>query len=545
MIESISIKNLGLIEKAEVEFNPKFTVFTGETGAGKTMFLDSLKYILGKRNQANSVNEKTNKATISTYFEKIDKTFFEENEIDYDSSLIINRVLYNDGKSRAVVNDVSHSVKFLSKIGSELVLFHGQNDQTFLKDSSKQLEILDSFGSNKHKILLESFKTEYRSFLILRNKSRKSSEELERLEKSLKKIRSFVKDFENVDPELNEIKELTDELNRLSNIDEIKNNYTTGLQNIYNEDFDSANVNEMLSEFIFYINKNKDKKISNLAYETKDLFDELVKETISEIEDLDSKDLSEMPKMEDRLKSLENLEKKYDKSIQELTDEYTESYKLINDLEEDYRSFENIDKDVEKSELIINKIAQKIKESRILISMKLSEKINVELEEMNMKDSIFTISFIGDVVNSSGLGSVEFCLKKIGSSKIVPVNKYASGGELSRIMLALELVLSENSSIDTFVFDEIDSGIGGETAILVGKKLKKLSESKQIIVVSHLPQVAAFANEHYLISKEITSEIKSTINLLNHDNKVNEIARMLSGTVNNTSKKHAEELLSK
>lgn len=535
MIKELTINNLAIIKNVQMEFDTNFAVITGETGAGKSLVLDGISLLLGKRSNVNDIMKDCDSLTVEGVIEISDnlKSNLETlvDDIDFsDNELIIYRKITKDGKTKININGKRVTLATLASITKQVVDIVGQHENQYLLDKSYHLSLLDEFLPNK--INLKS----------IVNKIHDVNKKIEDLEEEKKAILEKKDLYEF---SINEISEL----DLYEGLDE-------ELEYKYKKSFDIGRITEALSILQGNLNEkilpslkecirplhgvSEYENIQELL-EKVESARELLNEVDSEIYIPEEED--DIEEINDKLNKINKLKFKYAGSI-------TDILKYKKDLEEKLINFEYSDENIkklkqEKEEYIKEYIkeAQKLRELRKDFSKKLEEMVNTELKELNMKEASFKIYFKNkDGFYTSGIDDVEFMIRTNKNQDYQKLAKIASGGEISRIMLALKIVFSRVDKLETLVFDEIDAGISGQTVKLVADKLKQLSNNVQVICVTHSPNIAAKAREQFMIYKK-NSETK--IKKLNSEQRVQEIARIVAGdNITSALVEHVKEMMS-
>ncbi len=533
MIRHLSINNLMLIKKIDMDIGIGLCVLTGETGAGKSMILESLDLLSGRRIKPNLRPENGNKTIISAL---IDISNFAEIrnllttlEIDFEDEIVVKRTIETDGKSKALVNDNLVSLSTLKEIASTAIEVHSQFSEQGLLDNSKHIRTLDEFGNYKEKLLELS-----ESWKEFKKIEKEFSNELERLNEIKNKMEDYVydlKELKALDPKKGEFEKLEQDKKMLQNSRKIHENLNEVIDNFVRDN--PPGIENLLSSSITNLNQ------------IRDLLDN---QTTNEIERLNSISIE----MSESIKYFQNLmnDEGGNKSLEEIEDRVDLYRKLSkkhlvepDQLKEKIEEFKKNIEFSEESQSEINKISEKLKfneekflKQSTIISDKrkenakiLDKKINLEFPDLKLENAEFKTFFHETIQTSSGKDKVIFNIKTNPTSKMDEIKNISSGGELCRIALAIK-VTAEKTSSSTIVFDEVDSGIGGAVSTAVGERLKKLGEKRQVLVVTHSPQVASLGTNHFLV-KKITDNDSTSIHVIKIDgqDKVNEIARMLSG----------------
>ncbi len=533
MLKEITISNYALIDYLKVDLSKGFTSITGETGAGKSILLGGLSLALGKRAEPNLVKDKTKKCFVDLLFsiKNLDlKNLFSSLDLDYDSLTTIRREIIPSGKSRAFINDTPVNLEILQKLSFELIDIHSQFQNHFIIKEEYQIDILDLLAKNQN--LIEKYTLNFSYFKEVKNK-------IDKLESSRFNMNQE-KDYNT--HLLNEIKtiDLSDSLdsmeqtlNKLSNSEEINTTFNQISNILQNEENGiTIKLNEVRASL---------KKITNISNEYKRIFDR-IESVIIELDDIirdvrDENDIIEFnPEMKEILN--EKLEKIYSLFRKHEINKLDDLMLIKEKLEKKVSETENLDvtiddekKKLVEIELTLNELSKKIRQNRKNVIPLLKSQMEKLLKEMGMINTFFKIELHdSDIFLKKGKDKLEFNFSANKGAPLGPMSKTASGGELSRIMLALKSILSNYKNLPTIIFDEIDTGVSGEIANSIGRIMKNMAMNMQVISITHLPQVAAKANNHLKVFKTIRNEKTSTeLKNLNFKERVSEIAEMLSG----------------
>ena len=534
MLKHLSITNYAIIENLELEINNGFTVITGETGAGKSILLGALSLILGERVDTSVLNNKQKKCIIEGEFDLKKEeylNYFEENDLDYESPNIIRREISANGKSRAFINDTPVTLVTLKGLTSKLIDIHSQHQTLQVQDSAFQINVLDAFSGLHNQ--LQSYKGNYKKYV----ESKKELIELTELANKAKSDVDYIsfqaKEIEELQLKANEKEDIESELEIMNNAEEIKsvldyseNALNSSEQNILSE------LKNITSSFI---------KINNCSSVYHAIYERL-NSIVIELEDISreisisNNNLNVNPEnsiyLNDRLSKIFSIEQKHGVSS---TLEIASLLKNLKLQLENTSSYEervnNLEKQViaQKKELLI--VAQKIATKRINNFKDLSEKIISSLTQLGMPDAFFQIRHQKlDELTENGFDKIDFLFTSNKGIAPVELKKAASGGELSRLMLTIKSILAKNNKLSSIVFDEIDAGVSGDIADKMATIMKEISEHIQVIAITHLPQVAAKGEYHFKIYKEnINDKTLTSLSLLNKNDRVEELAKMLSG----------------
>lgn len=552
MLRELSIENLAVIEKASIAFDDKLNVFTGETGAGKSILIGGINAILGGRVSKDIVRAGADKAVVTGLFDDLPQTVIDklfENGFTAEDELLLQRDIHSDGKSTARINGRATTVAILRDIASELIDIHGQHDNRLLMDSDNQREILDNYGRNGE--LLREYGVAFKEFSALSRKikevSRKKTESLEKAEL----LRERLEELDRYNFSADEEETIKQKLEQLRNAEYISENLYNAQTAISGDDDTDGAYSLLehcrdsvlsLSDTIPELEKLSE-RISDMLIELEDIREEIVQH----IPDDDEDTAGMLSVYEERLSVILRLRRKYGAELSEILENSekwrTELYEIDNgdDIIE-----ELTEKKKEAGEKV-KQLAAELTKSRKKAADELAKRISSELTFLDMPDIRLVFDISQDKVTLSGMDKVEILISVNKGEELKPMSKIASGGELSRIMLAIKNVLADTDKLHTMIFDEIDTGISGRAATKVGIKLHEAAKNRQILCVTHLAQIAAMADTQLLIKK--TSDDKRTytaVTKLDFDGRKKEIARIISGDENDPiSLENAEMLLTR
>ena len=552
MLRELSIENLAVIEKASIAFDDKLNVFTGETGAGKSILIGGINAILGGRVSKDIVRAGADKAVVTGLFDDLPQTVIDklsENGFTAEDELLLQRDIHSDGKSTARINGRATTVAILRDIASELIDIHGQHDNRLLMDSDNQREILDNYGRNGE--LLREYGLAFKEFSALSRKikevSRKKTESLEKAEL----LRERLEELDRYNFSSDEEETIKQKLEQLRNAEYISENLYNAQTAISGDDDTDGAYSLLehcrdsvlsLSDTIPELEKLSE-RISDMLIELEDIREEIVQR----IPDDDEDTAGMLSVYEERLSVILRLRRKYGAELPEILENSekwrTELYEIDNgdDIIE-----ELTEKKKEAGEKV-KQLAAELTKSRKKAADELAKRISSELAFLDMPDIRLVFDISQDKVTLSGMDKVEILISVNKGEELKPMSKIASGGELSRIMLAIKNVLADTDKLHTMIFDEIDTGISGRAATKVGIKLHEAAKNRQILCVTHLAQIAAMADTQLLIKK--TSDDKRTytaVTKLDFDGRKKEIARIISGDESDPiSLENAEMLLTR
>ena len=549
MLVQLSIANYVLIEKLQIDFQSGFSVITGETGAGKSIMLGALGLILGSRADKDVVMEREKKCIIEGHFniENLNLgPFFREQDLDYDSICILRREITAAGKSRAFVNDTPVHLPLMKKIGLSLMDVHSQNQNHQLNNADFRLQIIDAYSN--HSELLQDYRRQFKEY-------QKESKRLESLkDKHLQQANEqeyhqfLFDEIEKANIQKGEQGDIEEELQVLNHVEEIKSALFLGSQDLLSSD---DNIVQRIQIIIDKLNSvsSYQEEISHLENRLQSIYIELkdIGEDISLLEEQLQFDPNRLEFLNDRLNDLFSLCRKHRLSNSDELIVFQDS------LSEKIQSVMGLDDEINKIEMklgvlkgVLEKQALKISKNRKQASSKIETLLIEHLRGLGMEKAEFLIDIkeLNDL-GPDGKDQIVFLFKANSGSKLAEINKVASGGELSRIMLSFKYILALKQALPAIIFDEIDSGVSGEIADKLAMLMKALGKSMQVISISHLPQIASKADHHYLVYKENESIFtRSKIKKLNKEERVSEVAAMLSGSnIVDSAIEHARELL--
>ena len=551
MLKQLHIRNYALIDELNVSFESGFNVITGETGAGKSILLDALGFALGDRADTNVLYDKDKKCVVEAQFELKDNTlqsFFEENDLDFETDCIFRRELSPQKKSRAFINDTPVALQAMKEIGSQLVDIHSQHDSLLLTDADFQLRLLDDIAQNNS--LLTDYQEEYGNY----NQLKRSLNDLKEMATKNTAENDYLKfqldELDKADLKEGEYAEIEQTLNVMENSEEIKTLLVTA--NGLMEDSETAilgQVNELSSTL---------SRLKHLLPDTESLF-ERIENLKVELKDIayDLRHKEDETQFDEE--QLQNLQERYDLlsrlMMKHRVNEFGELIALRDSLKEKVNAFENIDeaiaqaeKQLKTSEKQLSSLAKNLHEKRCQAAVAFGEKVAQLVRQLAMPFAQFQVSVESqETYGSKGSDEIRFLFSANKGVAPDDIRRVASGGELSRLMLSIKSAVSDYNYIPTLIFDEIDTGVSGEVAAKIGGIMRQMGHSLQLISITHLPQVASQALHHYFIYKDNKGErTQSHIRLLNSSERTNEIAKMLSNdTITPEALRAAEVLLGK
>lgn len=557
MLIELNIKEFAIIEKATVCFSDGLNIITGETGTGKSIMVDALNLVLGGRSDKSYIKDGSDKTIVEALFFIEDSSrvasILEEYGIDLedDNNILITREIHRSGRSISRVNGRTVTLSMLLKLTRRLIDIQGQHEHQSLLSSDQHIKFIDLLGGNKLNEYKDKVKKEHKELVSLKKELKNlQGNEMER-ERTIDLLKFQVEEIEEMGLEIGEEETLIRDHKILSNSQELSNlvdsiNEQLSLSSYSNNSvIDSIrSISRTLSELTNYDESMKvhEETLESISFSLED-----VSREISNYGNNIEFDGNKLIDVENRLGKLNDLKRKYGSTVEEILkykDQVLEELRILINLDEE---MEKMNLRIQSSEEKLTKYCNKLTRERKNISIDLEKKMICELKELNMENSSFKVKIDQlDDFTKDGKDKVEFFISTNLGQSLKPMSKIASGGEVSRIMLAFKNILAEVDNINSLIFDEIDAGISGRTAQIVGEKILQISKKHQVICITHLPQIAAMADTHFLINKgpDENEKILTSIERLKEEERVNEICRLIGGVyVTDTTKRHAEEMI--
>lgn len=536
MLKSLSIRNVVLIDKLDLDFQNGFSVLSGETGAGKSILLDSVGLLLGKRAEIGMIRSGCDKLSVCGSFEIADKkgelaALCAEYDLDFDHEIIIKRTLNQDGKGKIFFNDQPITQKLLKEIGSYLVEIHGQFDNQGLLNPATHLSVLDNYGAYPEKIT--AMKAAFAVYKKAKDNRANAEAEISQAQADEENLRHWVDEFQKMQPRKNELEELEEKRRQMMNAEKILENLDSAYKAMNQGGVQSAirQAQTAISRVNALLNGKFDNiyALLDTALVNADEAGEEIENASNEI----SLNQNELDAVEERLFALKALARKHNTTVEELPLVWQQMEESLRNLERGEDDIENLRKLEEIAYKDYVKTATEVSQARLAAALRLDGKIQAELPDLKMEKARFMTQISTkpeNQWNENGRDDVCFMVSTNPNTPYGSISKIASGGELARFMLALKVNLAQTSQVETMIFDEVDTGIGGATAQAVGEKLAKLGEQVQVLVVTHSPQVAAQSKYHYKVEKTTVDNVTTTsLRELSAAEKTEEVARMLSG----------------
>ena len=545
MLRELYIKNVAVIEDVHISFEEGLNVLSGETGAGKSIIIDSINMILGERSNRDYVRYNSDKARVQAVFdvnENIEKLCLEQDIEIEDKTLILTRDITADGKSTARINGMVVPLAVMREVAGMLVNIHGQHDNQALLSPARHINFLDNYANNGPELL--SYRETYEKLKSVRRKIQElSTGEREKEERAdlLRFQTEEINKAELVEGEEEELISLRDEI---LNSEKISSGTKNAYNILYGADFGS--VYDMLSSAVGELSDitGYSRVIEN-AYsaleEAKYSIEDAARE-IREYGDNIEFDKETLDNTEQRLDLINNLKRKYGGDVSKVLEYCQKAEAELSEISDIDGSIEKLKKEEEELSKTLDKLSQTLSDTRQKAAEAISEKITLALHELNMEQARFVVDIAKCEPTPNGADQVQFMICTNGGEPMKPLAKIASGGELSRTMLALKSILSDD--VDTMIFDEIDTGVSGVAAKKIAVKLFEISKSKQVLCITHLPQLASMCDVHFLIEKHADEEMaKTTVTRLDSSARASEVARLSGGDITDASLAHAKELL--
>ncbi|WP_294778324.1 DNA repair protein RecN [uncultured Eubacterium sp.] len=551
MLKTLSIENIAVIEKADIEFSKGFNVLTGETGAGKSIVVDSINAILGERTSKELVRAGSENAFVTAYFEDINSEVKQKlNEFDLpcedDGTLMLSRKISAQGKSTCRINGNVCTVSMLKEVGNLLVNIHGQHDSQTLLNADYHYKFVDMYGSLDG--VLDEYKQSFRQLLSVRKQLKALTMDADERDRQIELLDYQIKELTDAEIKVGEWDELKKRKNLILNSQNLLQSLNSALA-AFNGSDDYSGISTLLSTAVKELGT-----VSDVDSDIKAVYDkaealndsvEVVKDALLDKINSIEFEPEELDRIEERLNLYYTFSNKYGETEQDMLYYLDEAVKKR-------AAFENSEEELEKLNVRYDEIfnqtvalAQKLTDLRKSTAEKLGTEICKQLEFLDMPKIKFTTSFEKGNLSANGWDKIEFLIATNVGETAKPLAKIASGGELSRIMLAIKSIIAQKDSIDTLIFDEIDTGVSGKASRKIGLKLKELGAFTQVICVTHSAQIASVADSHFLIEKNVENDRTYTnVTVLDYDGRKNELARIMGG-INATESllKSAEELL--
>ena len=536
MLLELNIENFAIIENMKIEFESGLNVLTGETGSGKSIIIDSLGLVLGQRANKDIIKKGKDRAFIEAVFSSYDeetKDLLLEYGIDSGDLVVVSKEIREKGPSITRVNNRTVTSQILSKISSHLIDIFAQHESISLMDNKNQLKLIDDFSGKGQRQLLDDLKELVEEINSLKNEYNEKSNMEQNKDREIDLLEYQIKEIEDAGLSDYDDEELYEDFNALNNMTDTLIKLSEA-KSLINEGYETSSLEDILDRVIANVvdvtSYNKDLKeveenLEDIRFRISDIAKDLDRYiNSSEIDE------ERLQFLKERIDLVNNLKLKYGNNVKAINiffDEISERLRFLQNFEDNLNKLLKKIKEKEKGALIL---AEKISQNRKKTARILEKKVEEEINKLNIKDAKFKIDIKEKDLSFDGIDKIEFLIAPNLGQDLMPMAKVASGGEMSRIMLGFKSIIAENDNIPTLVFDEIDTGISGKTAQIVGNKIKEVSKDRQVIVISHLPQIVALADTHFAIKKDVVNNSTiSTIDKLSYDERVNEVARLIGG----------------
>ena len=536
MLLELNIENFAIIENMKMEFEPGLNVLTGETGSGKSIIIDSLGLVLGQRANKDIIKKGKDRAFIEAVFSSYDeetKDLLLEYGIESGDLVVVSKEIREKGPTITRVNNRTVTSQILSKISSHLIDIFAQHESISLMDNKNQLKLIDDFSGKDQGELLENLKDLVHEINSLKNEYHEKSTMEQNKDREIDLLEYQIKEIEDAGLSDYDDEELYDDFNVLNNMTDtlIKLSEAKAL---INEGYETTSLEDILDKVIANVVEvtryNKDLKeveenLEDIRFRISDIAKDLDRYVSSS-----EVDEERLQFLRERIDLVNNLKLKYGNNVKAINSFYEEISERLRFLQNFEDNLNKLLKRIEEKEAEATVLAEKISQNRKKTSEILEKKVEEEINKLNIKDAKFKIEIKEKELSFDGIDKIEFLIAPNLGQDLMPMAKVASGGEMSRIMLGFKSIIAEKDNIPTLVFDEIDTGISGKTAQIVGNKIKEVSKDRQVIVISHLPQIVALADTHFAIKKDVVNNSTiSTIDKLSYDERVNEVARLIGG----------------
>ncbi|MGM9602337.1 MAG: DNA repair protein RecN [Faecousia sp.] len=547
MLSLLHIENIAVIECSDISFDRGFNILTGETGAGKSIVIDGICAILGERAYRDMIRTGANKASVRAVFTDVPEyPWFGENGVEYDPETVIQREIYLDGKNICRVNGSLVSVSILRKLGIQLINIHGQHDSASLFDENNHLSFLDAFADNE--ALRSRYGESYALVSKIKNEiNRMTMDEGEKLRR-METLKYQIEEISKANLEIGEDEALEQRRKLLQNAEKLASGMDTAVDCLYGgeETEGAATLLAQAERELARLSRYSDSiaslhdKVADLMYQVQDAAEE-VKDARDDL----SYSAEELEQIEERLHTIYKLRRKYGASCADILEYLEKAKKELDEIEFADDHLERLRAKCQKAEETAWALAKELRASRKDAAEALSKQILTELAQLDMPRVRFSCEFTELELSANGADAVAFYMSANAGEALKPLSKVASGGELARIMLAMKNVLAQHDQVATLIFDEVDTGVSGRAAQKVAEKLKSVAKNKQVLCVTHLPQLAALADTHLLIAKqERQGRTYTTVTPLDMEGRKKELARIIGGAkITETTLKSAEEML--
>ena len=552
MLSELYIENIAVIEKSNINFSQGLNALTGETGAGKSIVIDSIGAVLGFRTSRELIRTGAEKATVTAHFTDVSERVINALEslgITCDGELLIQREITLSGKNNCRINGSVCTVSMLRDLGRLLINIHGQHESYELMSPDLHIRYIDTLGNLEE--LLNEYREAYNEYKDMETQLKKRRFDEQERSRRIDILKFQIEELQSADITVGEHDELLAKRTALTNVERIREGLSAATYKLGGDMGESASALNLLDDACADLSsssryhqgvENLCERLSNLTYELKDIFAEC--EDI--LSDLDS-DPQLLDTIEQRLELLTSLSKKYGSTEQEMLDFLSNAESELNTLLNFEEHYEKLQASCDKAYKKADKLADELSEKRKETSEDFCKSVSEQMHFLDMPNAVLAVEQNSCELYELGKDTVEFLISANVGEPPKPVAKIASGGELSRMMLAIKTVLSQADPTDTLIFDEVDSGVSGSAAERIGMKLKEVSRSSQVLCVTHLPQIAAQAENHYKITKRTEAgRTFTSVDILSDSGRVDELARIMGGvTITDSARDYARDLINK
>ena len=550
MLKNLYIENIAVIEKTSIDFSGGLNVLTGETGAGKSIVIDSINAILGNRTSRDLIRNGSESAFVSAEFDEISPKALETlHEFGFDTddgTLIIQREISLNSKGKCRINGRPATIGILKAVGTYLINIHGQHESYELMSPELHINYIDKLGNLKNSI--DEYAKAYQEYRALKSELDKAEFDEAERNRKIDLLQYQVSELEQADMYIGEFEELKEQRTLIENKEKIANSLNEA-HSVLNGGEDTGGILEQLENacsclenITEYMPDCEDvlKRMQSTLYELEDCTSE-----ISGLADSADSDIGSLEEIEDRIDLIQRLSRKYGSTIEEMLQFLDNAKRELEYLERYEENREQLQENCQKALKNAQRLAESLSEKRKEISVQFSARVKEEMTFLDMPNVELVVSQKKCALNALGCDDIEILISTNVGEEPKPVAKIASGGELSRMMLAIKNVLADKDDIDTLIFDEVDTGISGSAAQKVGFKLKEVSKNRQVVCVTHLAQIAALADTHFKIHKTVSDgKTYTNVNVLDHDGRKNELARIIGGVaITQATLDYAEEML--
>ncbi len=534
MIKSLHIENIAVIEKTDIDFQNGFNVLTGETGAGKSIIIDAINAVLGERTSKDLIRAGTEKAVVSALFGNLSDEsvrIFSENgyDVDEDGNLLITRVFTQSGGT-IKINGRSATSSILKECSKNLINIHGQHDNQKLLDPNNYYMYLDMLAENKE--LLDKYYNEFKHFNNVRRELNSQETDEGQKQRRIDILQYQIKELEDADINVGELEELKRKIAVAQNYEKTIASLNDAAYNLLGNDNNDGAIS-LVRNAQKYIETANNCEFDTILGSLNDVIGTLDYISTEIRSYIDSDNISELnaEKLRERLDTLQRLMLKYGNDENKMIAFLENAKSELNEIVCSDKRIQELSLEIDASSERLVSLGEKLTATRITAANNFAKQVSDVLCLLNMPNVKFIVNLNSDRYTRHGCDKVEFLISANAGENVKPLHKIASGGELSRIMLAIKSVLADKDDVDTLIFDEIDTGISGRAADKVGMQLQKVSESRQVICVTHLAQIAAYSNNHLLIEKNVSDDRTFTnVVSLDYEQQISEIARIMSGT---------------